>query len=78
MQEREPEKQLLNELENEREHQIAFIRRLNRFYDELNRGGYRPLDAVRQMIATWEQNLSLVEKQIKDLEEMLRSKPDKT
>ena len=78
MQEREPEKQLLDELENERGHQIAFIRRLNRFYDELNKGGYRPLDTVRQMIATWEQNLSLVERQIKELEEMLRSKPDKT
>ena len=78
MQEREPEKQLLDELENERAHQIAFIRRLNRFYDELNKGGYRPLDAVHQMIATWEQNLSLVERQIKELEEMLRSKPGKT
>ena len=78
MQEREPEKRLLDELENEREHQIAFIRRLNRFYDELNKGGYRPLDAVRQMIAAWEQNLSLVERQIKELGEMLRSKPDKT
>lgn len=78
MQEKEPREKLFDELKIEREHQTVFIRRLNRFYDELNKGGYRPLDVLRQVIATWEQNLSLVERQIKELEEMLRSKPGKT
>ena len=69
MPEAETKKSLLDELKMERKHQEEFIRRLERFYDELNRNGYRPLDRVRQMIVTWEQNLSLVEKQIKALEE---------
>lgn len=78
MQERGSKEKLLDELKTEREHQVNFIQRLNKFYDELNKGGYKPLDSIRQMIATWGQNLSLVEKQIKELEEMLRSKLDKT
>jgi len=78
MQERDSKEKLLDELKTERKHQAKFIQRLNQFYDELNKGGYKPLDSIRQMIATWGQNLSLVEKQIKELEEMLRSKPDKT
>ena len=69
MQDRELIEKLLEEQKIERKHQREFIERLKRFYDELDKHGFKPLGSLRQMISNWEQNLSLVERQIKTLED---------
>ena len=59
---------LLDELKTERRHQLDLLQKLEHTYDELNRKGFRPLSALLQLINTWKQNLSLVEKQIREVE----------
>lgn len=70
MEEREYVEKLLDELKIERKHQLDFIERLRNIYGELNGKGFRPLISLLQQIATWEQNLSTVEKQIEELEKI--------
>ncbi len=38
----------------------------------MNRKGFTPLNSQLELIANWEQNLSAVEKQIKDLNEVIK------
>ena len=73
MEEREYVEKLLDELKMESKHQLDFVERLRNIYDELSRNGFRPLNSLLHQIATWEQNLSLVEKQIKELEGILKN-----
>jgi len=73
MEERKYVEKLLDELKIERKHQLDFIERLRNIYNELNRKGFRPLNSLLHQIATWEQNLSLVEKQIEELEGILKN-----
>ena len=68
MQDRDIIERLLEEQRTERKHQLDFIKGLKSAYDEFYKKGFRPLDPLLQFINTWEQNLSLVEKQIKELE----------
>ena len=63
---------LLEEQKTERNHQLDFIKGLQTTYDRLYKQGFRPLDSLLQLINTWEQNLSLVERQIRTLEESLK------
>lgn len=72
MQDRDLIERLLEEQKTERKHQLDFIEGLQTKYDELNKQGWRPLDSLLQLISTWQQNLSLVEKQIKALEDILK------
>lgn len=74
VQDRDIIERLLEEQKTEREHQLNFIKGLQTTYDELNKQGWRPLESLLQLINTWKQNLSLVERQIKALEELLKSK----
>jgi len=73
MQNRDVIKRLLEEQKTERKHQLDFIKGLEKTYDELNRQGWKLLDPFLQLISTWKQNLSVVERQIKTLEDLLRS-----
>ena len=73
MQDRDVIERLLEEQRTEREHQLNFIKGLQNTYDELNKHGWRPLDSLLQLINTWKKNLSLVERQIKALEDLLKS-----
>ncbi len=61
-------RKMLDEQETERQHQLNFIAQLKRMYGELDRKGFGPLNVLFRQITTWEQNLSIVEKQIGELE----------
>ena len=62
----------IEEQKIERQHQIDFIKRLESTYDDLSKKGFQPLDPLLQQIATWRQNLSVVEEQINSLEDLLK------
>lgn len=64
-------RKMLDEQETERQHQLNFIAQLKRMYGELDRKGFGPLNVFFRQITTWEQNLSIVEKQIGELERIL-------
>ncbi len=69
---REETEKMLDDLKTERQHQLDFLEKSRNTYNELNKKGFRPLNSLLQLIATWEQNLSLVERQIEGFEKMLR------
>jgi len=72
MQDKDLIERLLEEQKTERKHQIDFIKGLKATYDRLYKQGFSPLDSLLQLINTWEQNLSLVERQITELEGLLK------
>lgn len=74
MQDRDVIERLLEEQKTERKHQLDFIKGLQTMYDKFDKQGWRPLDPLLQLINTWKQNLSLVERQIKVLENLLKRK----
>ena len=72
MQNRDLVERLLEEQKTERNHQLNFIKRLRNTYDVLNEQGWKHLTPLVELIATWEQNLSIVETEIKTLENILK------
>ncbi|MGB8706596.1 MAG: hypothetical protein WCD72_01410 [Dehalococcoidia bacterium] len=65
-------KKLLQEQKEERQHQLKFIRNTKVFYQKLKDVGFQPLGSLLSLIATWEKNLSMVEKEINELEQALK------
>jgi len=52
------------------------IQRLRHFVDELDRQGFRPLDSLRQMIATSQQEASRYDSRIREIEVELKQQLD--
>ena len=68
----------LEEQKTERKHQLDFIGGLQTTYfnlhGELNKQGWKSMESLLVLMDVWGKNLSLAERQINELEQLLKNK----